>query len=140
MCTGGGSVSQTHMVVTGIGDDSFDGTDGYRGFIQFAIAQQRADDGRVRLPRDVLADLVGVDRANVSQVLRVLADGFAAVAHDDSPPAGCSPVGAVALSSFPSPASQSVRSADSIAASSSSSASATRSAALATASAPSNRD
>jgi hypothetical protein len=40
----GGSTSQTHMVMTGIGDDSFDGTDGYRGFIQFAIAQQRADD------------------------------------------------------------------------------------------------
>ncbi len=39
----GGTVSQTHMVMTGIGDDSFDGTDGYRGFIQFAIAQQRAD-------------------------------------------------------------------------------------------------
>jgi len=40
----GGAVSQTHVVTTGIGDDSFDGTDGYRGFIQFAIAQQRADD------------------------------------------------------------------------------------------------
>lgn len=40
----GGSTTQTHMVMTGIGDDSFDGTDGYRGFIQFAIAQQRADD------------------------------------------------------------------------------------------------
>ncbi|MEJ2481712.1 MAG: hypothetical protein P8049_00920, partial [Gemmatimonadota bacterium] len=40
----GGSTSQTHMVMTGIGDDSFDGTDGYRGFIQYAIAQQRADD------------------------------------------------------------------------------------------------
>jgi len=39
----GGAVSQTHMVVTGIGDDSYDGTDGYRGFIQFAIAQQRGD-------------------------------------------------------------------------------------------------
>lgn len=41
----GGSASQTHMVMTGIGDDSFDGTDGYRGFIQFAIAQQRGDNG-----------------------------------------------------------------------------------------------
>ena len=40
----GGTVSQTHIVVTGIGDDSFDGTDGYRGFMQFLIAQQRADD------------------------------------------------------------------------------------------------
>ncbi|MEJ2320390.1 MAG: hypothetical protein P8Y21_13775 [Gemmatimonadales bacterium] len=40
----GGSTSQTYMVTTGIGDDSFDGTDGYRGFLQFLIAQQRADD------------------------------------------------------------------------------------------------
>jgi hypothetical protein len=40
----GGSTSQTYMVTTGIRDDSFDGTDGYRGFIQYAIAQQRADD------------------------------------------------------------------------------------------------
>ncbi len=40
----GGTVSQTHVVVTGIGDDSFDGTDGYKGFMQFLIAQQRADD------------------------------------------------------------------------------------------------
>lgn len=40
----GGTVSQTHMVMTGIGDDSFDGTDGYRGFMQFLIAQQRSDD------------------------------------------------------------------------------------------------
>jgi hypothetical protein len=31
-------------VATGIGDDSFDGTDGYQGFMQFLIAQQRADD------------------------------------------------------------------------------------------------
>lgn len=39
----GGMVTQTHMVMTGIGDDSFDGTDGYKGFMQFLIAQQRAD-------------------------------------------------------------------------------------------------
>ncbi|MQA92214.1 MAG: hypothetical protein GEU90_18645 [Gemmatimonas sp.] len=41
----GGTVSQTHMVMTGIGDDSFDGTDGYRGFIQFGVVQMRGDDG-----------------------------------------------------------------------------------------------
>ena len=40
----GGAVSMTHIVNTGIGDDSFDGTDGYRGFTQFGIAQQRSDD------------------------------------------------------------------------------------------------
>lgn len=39
----GGTVTQTHMVMTGIGDDSFDGTDGYRGFMQFLVAQQRGD-------------------------------------------------------------------------------------------------
>jgi hypothetical protein len=41
----GGNVSQTHMVGTGIGDDTFDGTDGYQGFMQFLIGQQRGDDG-----------------------------------------------------------------------------------------------
>jgi hypothetical protein len=40
----GGTAAQTHMVMTGIGDDSFDGTDGYRSFMQFLLAQQRADD------------------------------------------------------------------------------------------------
>ena len=40
----GGSVSVDHLVVTGIGDDSVDGTDGYRGFMQFIIGQQRGAD------------------------------------------------------------------------------------------------
>ena len=40
----GGAVSQTHMVLTGVGDDSADGTDGYRGFMQFVLIQQRGDD------------------------------------------------------------------------------------------------
>lgn len=40
----GGTVTYTHMVMTGIGDDSFDGTDGWQGFGQFLIAQQRADE------------------------------------------------------------------------------------------------
>ncbi len=40
----GGTVSVDHLVVTGIGDDSVDGTDGYRGFMQFIIAQQRGGD------------------------------------------------------------------------------------------------
>lgn len=39
----GGTVSVDHLVVTGIGDDSVDGTDGYRGFMQFIIGQQRGD-------------------------------------------------------------------------------------------------
>jgi hypothetical protein len=37
-----------HLVVTGIGDDSVDGTDGYRGFMQFIVMQHRganADNG-----------------------------------------------------------------------------------------------
>ncbi len=40
----GGTVSVDHMVVTGIGDDSVDGTDGYRGFMQFIVGQQRGQD------------------------------------------------------------------------------------------------
>lgn len=39
----GGAVSIFHSVMTGIGDDSYDGTDGYRGIWQYGIAQQRAD-------------------------------------------------------------------------------------------------
>lgn len=39
----GGNVSVDHMVLTGIGDDSVDGTDGYQGFHQFVIIQQRGD-------------------------------------------------------------------------------------------------
>lgn len=40
----GGTVSVDHLVVSGIGDDSVDGTDGYRGFMQFVIGQQRGDE------------------------------------------------------------------------------------------------
>lgn len=40
----GGTVTMTHVVVTGIGDDSVDGTDGWRGFMQFVIGQQRGDE------------------------------------------------------------------------------------------------
>ena len=40
----GGTVSITHVVLTAIGDDSFDGTDGWRGFSQYVVIQQLADD------------------------------------------------------------------------------------------------
>jgi hypothetical protein len=40
----GGAVSQTHLVLTGVADDSADGTDGYVGFAQFILVQQRGDD------------------------------------------------------------------------------------------------
>jgi hypothetical protein len=40
----GGTVSMDHFVVSGIGDDSVDGTDGYRGYMQFGIIQQRGND------------------------------------------------------------------------------------------------
>jgi hypothetical protein len=40
----GGAVSVDHLVVTGIGDDSVDGTDGYRGFMQFILGQQNGND------------------------------------------------------------------------------------------------
>jgi hypothetical protein len=39
----GGAASVDHLVVTGIGDDSVDGTDGYRGFMQYVLGQQRGD-------------------------------------------------------------------------------------------------
>ena len=44
----GGTASVDHLVVTGIGDDSVDGTDGYQGWMQFIIGQQdgiNADNG-----------------------------------------------------------------------------------------------
>jgi hypothetical protein len=44
----GGTVSVDHLVVTGIGDDSVDGTDGYQGFMQYVLGQQNganADNG-----------------------------------------------------------------------------------------------
>ena len=40
----GGAVSMTHVVLTGIGDDSNDGTDGHTGFLQFVLVQQRGSD------------------------------------------------------------------------------------------------
>ena len=40
----GGAASVDHLVVTGIGDDSVDGTDGYRGFMQFVLGQQNGND------------------------------------------------------------------------------------------------
>lgn len=39
----GGTTSVDHLVLTGVGDDSMDGTDGYRGFMQYVIIQQRGD-------------------------------------------------------------------------------------------------
>ena len=40
----GGSASIDHLVLTGIGDDSVDGTRGYKGYMQFVIIQQNGDD------------------------------------------------------------------------------------------------
>lgn len=40
----GGTVNAKHVVCTGIADDSFDWTDGWRGKGQFWLAQQRGDD------------------------------------------------------------------------------------------------
>ncbi|HAG91728.1 MAG TPA: hypothetical protein DCL41_07640 [Bdellovibrionales bacterium] len=41
----GGNVNAKNLVLTGSGDDSIDWTFGYRGMIQYAIAQNDADDG-----------------------------------------------------------------------------------------------
>lgn len=40
----GGTVSMDHVVLTGIGDDTLDGTDGWRGWMQFVVGQQRGDE------------------------------------------------------------------------------------------------
>jgi hypothetical protein len=40
----GGTVNVKRVVLTGIGDDSIDWTWGWRGKVQFAVAQQRGDD------------------------------------------------------------------------------------------------
>jgi hypothetical protein len=41
----GGTVSAKHVVLTGVGDDSIDWTDGWVGNIQFAIVKQYEDNG-----------------------------------------------------------------------------------------------
>lgn len=41
----GGNANARNIVLTGIGDDSLDWTDGWQGKIQFLVAQQYADDG-----------------------------------------------------------------------------------------------
>ncbi|ERH02193.1 MAG: hypothetical protein J07HN6_01760 [Halonotius sp. J07HN6] len=45
--------------------------------VEGLLAKRLSDDRRMRLALDVLADLVGVDRANLLEVLRVRADGLA---------------------------------------------------------------
>jgi hypothetical protein len=41
----GGTVEAKHLLLTGIGDDNIDWTDGWQGKIQFAVAQQYEDNG-----------------------------------------------------------------------------------------------
>ncbi|MGJ3232715.1 MAG: hypothetical protein ACFE0P_13060 [Oceanicaulis sp.] len=41
----GGTTNAKHLVLTGIGDDSLDYTDGWTGSVQFVIVQHAADDG-----------------------------------------------------------------------------------------------
>jgi hypothetical protein len=41
----GGTVNAKHLVLTGIGDDSLDWTDGWTGKVQYVVAQQYDDDG-----------------------------------------------------------------------------------------------
>ena len=40
----GAAASMDHLVIMGIGDDTVNGTDGYRGFMQFIIGQRRGDE------------------------------------------------------------------------------------------------
>lgn len=55
----GGTVSADHVVVTGVGDDSLDWTDGWQGSLQYAIAYPGvagADGGMSGDPRGIEAD------------------------------------------------------------------------------------
>lgn len=52
----GGSVEVKHVVVTAVGDDSIDWTDGWQGKLQYAVAQQWSDAGDQGIEADNNAD------------------------------------------------------------------------------------
>jgi hypothetical protein len=59
----GGTVNAKHLVLTGIGDDSLDWTDGWQGKVQFAVVEQFDDDG----DRGIEADNNGDDMVATPQ-------------------------------------------------------------------------
>ncbi|MCO4773297.1 MAG: hypothetical protein KDA24_24900 [Deltaproteobacteria bacterium] len=90
----GGTVSAKHLVLTGIGDDSLDWTDGWQGNAQFVLAQQYDDasdngieadnNGDDRLaaplsaPRLANVTLIGAPSSDASDVGMLLREGTAA--------------------------------------------------------------
>lgn len=74
----GGTVSVDHLVVSGIGDDSVDGTDGYRGFMQFIVGQQRGADA----DNGFEISNNGDDGAATPRTTAVLANATMIGAHD----------------------------------------------------------
>ncbi|MGH9162364.1 MAG: hypothetical protein ACRD2X_20560 [Vicinamibacteraceae bacterium] len=52
----GGTADAKHLVLTSIGDDSLDWTDGWTGRLQFVVAQQRGDDGNNGIEADNSGD------------------------------------------------------------------------------------
>jgi len=90
----GGNVSAKHLVLTGIGDDSLDWTDGWQGNVQYAVAQQYDDasdngieadnngDDRsaspMSAPRLANVTLIGSPTSDASDVGLLLREGTAA--------------------------------------------------------------
>lgn len=94
----GGTVNAKHILVTGVGDDSIDWTDGWQGRLQFAIAQQYEDagdngieadnngDDNTAAPRShpVLSNvtLIGSPESSKSDLGILLREGTAANLHN----------------------------------------------------------
>jgi len=85
----GGAMSIDHLVLTGIGDDSFDGTDGWRGFAQFVLIQQNGDDADQGLEISNNGDEEGASPRTTAVVANVTAIG----GNADQLPAGATIAG-----------------------------------------------
>ncbi len=94
----GGTANAKHVVLTGIGDDSLDWTDGWQGRIQYLVAQQYPDGGDQGIEADNNGDnntasprskptlsnitLIGVPGGEGSDVGALLREGTAANIHN----------------------------------------------------------
>jgi len=71
----GGTMSIDHLVLTGIGDDSFDGTDGWRGFTQYVLIQQNGEDADQGLEISNNGDEEGASPRTTAVVANITAIG-----------------------------------------------------------------
>jgi hypothetical protein len=94
----GGTVNAKHLVATGISDDNIDWTDGWRGNLQYAVAQQYADAGDQGIEADNNAEnnasaprsnptlsnitLIGSPDSTNSDIGMLLREGTAASIHN----------------------------------------------------------